>query len=77
MSIVLLEINSDGIHWAREMMDEDGPTIADTFYEELFRGPDGKQALEPDITKSALALHLAVKKLRSQSVSFSRWVPFI
>jgi len=59
-------------------MDEDGPTIADTFYEELFSGgPDGRPALKPDMTKSALALHLAVKKLRSQSVSFRRWVPFI
>ena len=34
-------------------------------------------ALEPDMTKSALALHLAVKKLCSQGVSFRRWVPFI
>ncbi|KIJ92971.1 hypothetical protein K443DRAFT_112745 [Laccaria amethystina LaAM-08-1] len=60
------------------MMDEDGPTIVDTFYEELFfGGPDGKPALKPDMTKSALALHLAVKKLRSQGVSFRRWVPFI
>ena len=58
-------------------MDKDGPTIADTFYEELFAGPDGRPALKPDMTKSALALHLAVKKLRSQSVSFRRWVPFI
>ena len=59
-------------------MDEDGPTIVDTFYEELFfHGPNGTPALEPDMTKSALALHLAVKKLRSQGVSFRRWVPFI
>jgi hypothetical protein len=72
-----LEINSDSANWAREMKDEDGPTIADAFYEELFRGPDGRQTLEPDIGKSALALHLAVKKLRSQSISFRRWVPFI
>ncbi|KIK04823.1 hypothetical protein K443DRAFT_92380 [Laccaria amethystina LaAM-08-1] len=62
-----------------KMMDKDGPTIADTFYKELFSGgPDGRPALEPDMTKSALALHLAVKKLRSQpDVSFRRWVPFI
>ena len=59
-------------------MDEDGPTIADAFYEELFRGgPDGRPALKPDMTKSALALHLAVKELRSQGVSFRHWVPFI
>ena len=57
------------------MKDEDGPTIVDTFYEELFSGsPDGRQ---PDMTKSALALHLAVKKLRSKGISFYRWVPFI
>jgi hypothetical protein len=55
------------------MTDADGPTIADAFYEELFRGGP----LKPDMAKSALALHLAVKKLRSQSVSFRRWVPFI
>ena len=59
------------------MKDQDGPTIVDTFYEELFCGPDGKPANKPDMTKSALALHLAVKKLRSQNVSFRRWVPFI
>jgi len=59
------------------MKDQDGPTIADAFYEELFCGPDGKPAHEPDMTKSALALHLAVKKLCSQNVSFQRWVPFI
>ena len=59
-------------------MDQDGPTIVDTFYEELFSGrPDGRLALKPDMTKSALALHLAVKKLRLQGVSFHRWVPFI
>ncbi|EDR04924.1 uncharacterized protein LACBIDRAFT_303808 [Laccaria bicolor S238N-H82] len=61
-----------------EMIDEDGPTIVDTFYEELCSGGlDGRPALKPDMTKSALALHLAVKKLRSQGVSFRRWVPFI
>jgi hypothetical protein len=59
------------------MNDQDGPTITDAFYEELFCDSDGKPANEPDMTKSALALHLAVKKLRSQNVSFRRWVPFI
>lgn len=59
------------------MADQDGPTIADAFYEELFRGPDGKPVIEPDTTNSAQALHIAVKKLRSQNVSFRRWVPFI
>ena len=59
------------------MADIDGPTIADSFYEELFRDSDGRPALEPDTTKSAQALHVAVKKLRSQNVSFGRWIPFI
>ena len=58
-------------------MDEDGPTIADGFYEDIFGGPDGKLSLEPDITRSAQSLHVSVKKLRSQKVSFKRWVPFI
>jgi len=57
-------------------MDEDGPTIADRFYEDIFRGPDEK-LLEPDITRSAQAIHVSVKKLRSQNVSFKCWVPFI
>ncbi|KDR69060.1 hypothetical protein GALMADRAFT_77866, partial [Galerina marginata CBS 339.88] len=61
--------------WA--MMDEDGPVVADAFYEELFRDPDGKPAPEPDTSKSAYALHLAIKKLRAKNVSFNRWVPFI
>ena len=58
-------------------MDEDGPTIADTFYKEIFQGPDGKPTLQPDTRKSAQALHVAIKKLRSNNVPFHRWVPFI
>ena len=58
-------------------MDEDGPTISGGFYEDIFRGPDGKPSLEPDITRSAQALHASVMNLRSQNVSFKRWVPFI
>jgi hypothetical protein len=73
----LVEINSDIDKCTREMRDEDGPTIADAFYEELFRRADGKRALEPDVTKSAKALHGAVQKLRSRNVSFRRWVAFI
>jgi hypothetical protein len=51
--------------------------VADVFYSHLFK--DG-QTSEPhiDITEAALALHLAVKKLRvEKKVSFQRWVPFI
>ena len=58
-------------------MDKDGPTIADTFYAEIFQGPDGKPALQPDTSKSAQAIHIAIKKLRSKNVPFHRWVPFI
>jgi len=56
-------------------MDKDGPTIAATFYEELFfGGPDGRLALKPDMTKSDLALHLAVKKPCFQpGISFCHW----
>jgi hypothetical protein len=57
--------------YLREMADKDGPTIAGTFYQELFCGPDGTPVLQPDTTKSAQALHAAVKKLCSQNVSFS------
>jgi len=61
----------------RRIYDEDGPVVADAFYEELFRGADGKPDVRPDITRSTLALHIAVDKLRSSGVPFHRWVPFI
>jgi len=61
----------------RRIRDDDGPVVADVFYEELFRGADGKPDARPDITRSALALHLAVNKLRSSGVPFHRGVPFI
>jgi len=51
--------------------------VADAFYEELFRGADGKPDARPDTTRSALALHLAVDRLRSSGVPFHRWVSFI
>ncbi|KDR69601.1 hypothetical protein GALMADRAFT_77305 [Galerina marginata CBS 339.88] len=60
-----------------EMTDEDGPTITDVFYKEIFQGPDGNPVLKPDMRKSSGALHLAVQKLRSERVPFRRWVPFI
>ena len=52
------------------MVDEDGPIIADTFYEELFRGPNGKPGFEPDAMKSVQTLHAAVQKLRSENAPF-------
>ncbi|KDR69604.1 hypothetical protein GALMADRAFT_1352198 [Galerina marginata CBS 339.88] len=60
-----------------EIQDRDGPVVADAFYKELIRGPDGRPTREPDASKSAYALHMAVKTLRNEKASFSRWVPFI
>ncbi|KAK7689945.1 hypothetical protein QCA50_006585 [Cerrena zonata] len=51
--------------------DEDGPVIAKMVYEHLFR--NGR----PDTSEAALALHMAVNKLREQGVSVMRWAPFI
>lgn len=59
------------------MADADGPTMADSFYEELFRGSNGNITSLPDVHRSARALHTAVKTLRSKGVEFRRWVPFI
>lgn len=53
------------------MADVDGPVIAKTFYEELFK------TLPLDASRTAYALHEAVKQLRRQKVGLSRWVPFI
>ncbi|KAJ7883113.1 hypothetical protein B0H13DRAFT_2047217 [Mycena leptocephala] len=57
------------------MHDEDGPEVVDVFYEHIFKtSPES----HPDSTKAAEALHLAVKKLRTEKkASFQRWVPFI
>jgi len=71
--MLVLDITS----FLRRIYDEDGPVVADAFYEELFRGADGKPDARPDTTRSALALHLAVDKLRSSGVPFHRWVSFI
>ena len=61
----------------RKIFDDDGPVVVDTFYEELFRCADAKSNARPDVTRSALALHLAVNNLRLSGVAFHRWVPFI
>ncbi|KDR73338.1 hypothetical protein GALMADRAFT_1341890, partial [Galerina marginata CBS 339.88] len=60
-----------------EIQDKDGPTIADAFYEQIFRGAGGQPGSSVDTGKYPQALHIAVKKLRSTGVSFRRWVPFI
>ena len=59
------------------MCDEDGPKVADTFYENLFPAGADLQGTHPDTTEAARALHVAVAKLRGEGVSFGRWVPFI
>jgi hypothetical protein len=55
----------------RSIADPDGPKVADTFYDNLFKEK------KFTATEVARALHLAVAKLRSENVSFVRWVPFI
>ncbi|KAF8180263.1 CHAT domain-containing protein [Mycena galopus ATCC 62051] len=60
--------------------DFDGPKVADTFYEHLFKDydPNTIPPVLPDLTKAAEALHLAVAKLRKEpGMTFKRWVPFI
>ncbi|KAJ7914387.1 CHAT domain-containing protein [Mycena leptocephala] len=62
------------------MNDVDGPKIADTFYEYLFKDcdPDRNPQILPDLTKAAEALHFAVAKLRKEpGMTFERWVPFV
>ncbi|KAJ7226876.1 hypothetical protein GGX14DRAFT_348119 [Mycena pura] len=62
-----------GTMWS--MHDEDGPEVVDVFYKHIFKTSCRSH---PDSTKAAEALHLAVKKLRTEKkVSFQRWVPFI
>ena len=63
----------------RSIADADGPKIADSFYEHLFKeyNYNKMDSVGPDMTQAARALHHAVAKLRSEQVSFARWVPFI
>ncbi|KAJ7261517.1 hypothetical protein C8J57DRAFT_1071768 [Mycena rebaudengoi] len=62
------------------MNDNDGPKIADTFYEYLFKdcSPHSDPPRLPDLRKAVKALHLAVKALyREPGMTFERWVPFV
>jgi hypothetical protein len=63
----------------RSISDEDGPKVADSFYEYLFRGVSSDSTrTHPDTLDAAKSLHLAVSKLRAEKgCSFKRWVPFI
>jgi hypothetical protein len=61
------------------MHDEDGPRIADSFYEALSRdstSTTGARRIYPDPAQAAEALHIAVAKLRKE-VPLIRWVPFV
>ncbi|KAJ6599402.1 CHAT domain-containing protein [Mycena sp. CBHHK59/15] len=67
-----------GTMWT--MDDRDGPTIADAFYEHLFKSCDttSNPPVFPNLTTAAEALHLAVIKLRkAPGIPFMRWVPFV
>ena len=63
----------------RSIADLDGPKIADSFYEKIFNQASSNPTKfsGPDTAQAARALHYAVIKLRSENVSFVRWVPFI
>ena len=63
----------------RRMADSDGPIVAEEFYRRFFECEGGEvdEDFRPDISKSAWALHCAVKKLRDGGVPFVRWVPFV
>jgi hypothetical protein len=64
---------------SRSISDDDGPKVADAFYEYLYRNKPsaGEDTFLPDTREAARALHVAIAKLRSEGVSFKRWVPFI
>jgi hypothetical protein len=55
----------------REMGDMDGPTVAATVYEELFKND------ELDLRVIPYALDEAVQKLRKLGVSAHRWATFV
>ncbi|TFK34953.1 CHAT domain-containing protein [Crucibulum laeve] len=61
--------------------DEDGPKVADYFYEKVFHGgqytPIKPMPQNPEFGHTARALHHAVGRLRSEGIGFRRWVPFI
>jgi CHAT domain-containing protein len=54
------------------IMDSDGPKVAEIVYQQLFA--NGKSG---EVMETAEALHIAVQKLRDGGASFQQWVPFI
>ncbi|KAJ7505933.1 CHAT domain-containing protein [Mycena galericulata] len=60
------------------IQDTDGPTIAGSFYNHLFRNCKEDPPVPPELTEAAEALHIAVGLLRADSnIPFMRWVPFV
>jgi len=55
------------------MDDFDGPTVAKTVYEEIFK--DGVQVVDLDAVP--YALDLATRKLREKGLTAARWAPFV
>ncbi|KAG8774807.1 hypothetical protein FRC12_001825 [Ceratobasidium sp. 428] len=56
--------------WA--MHDEDGPTLAEVLYRELFSAQRATGRVDP-----AATLRLAVNEMRARGTSLVRWVPFV
>jgi hypothetical protein len=61
----------------RSIADQDGPKVADKFYEYLSGVSGGETSHGISIENSAKALHHAVQMLRLEGVPLQRWVPFI
>jgi hypothetical protein len=78
-TFTVLASEAIALNLCRSIADLDGPKIAGTFYENIFKGADSNATDDsrPDTTQAARTLHLAVTKLRSENASFIRWVPFI
>jgi hypothetical protein len=64
-------MNGSGLMTDRAMADDDGPKVAEWFYEELL----SKEVM--DENSVAYALDVAVGKLRATGVSPYRWAPFV
>jgi hypothetical protein len=69
--MALLVSRCDRFILHRSIVDEDGPKVARWFYEELF---DNNTI---DAGTTAIALDMAVGRLRDSGISLDRWVPFI
>jgi tetratricopeptide (TPR) repeat protein/CHAT domain-containing protein len=65
-----------------EMMDVDGPELAERFYRRLFRQKKGRpvqiDVVQIDVRDTAEAMHKVVSAMRlSKHVTPNRWIPFI